>query len=151
MRKLLAALALASVAAFGLSACSGGSSPEAPKEEVATAPAETPASESDGSIDITVCAELSALLADASLAMQSNDAGGEEAITEMADVFGSLAAKASNTEIRDAALAVQADLVALHDAGTRLEGGDPGAAQDALNAQANFQKSYAVLVGLCMP
>lgn len=159
MIRKITALALATAAVFGLSACSGNAAPEK-QEPVAETPA--PAEEGTSELDaatVQACLDLAAPFAEASSAMLQIASDGkippQEAVdmwTALVDALGRVADSTSDQEVKDAAAAAHADFAALRDAMQKVYvEGDMSAMGDYAAASAAIQSSYSALLDLCSP
>lgn len=159
MKKTLATLAVAAVAAFGLSACSSGSTPEespkpAPVETQAPEPTETTGLDQS---TIQACLDMQGPMNKALEDMQAIQAGGGDSMDqwhaswdELEEALSQIA-NSSSTEVKNAASSTHTSAAAVGDLMQRLADGDVNAAAELVTAQSEFQSSYSELLGLCAP
>lgn len=156
---------VASVAVlFGLTGCSGDSSPDetaaaAPAETTSAAPVEetTPAAEESSQTVQEACLAMSGPLADASIAMAESAQAGTsdpqtavDVWTDLASGFETIAAEVQNAEVKAAATTAHADIAAVRDAMQKVfVDGDMGAMDEYTAAAESMNESYTALLEFC--
>lgn len=162
MNRMIVALAIVTISALGMTACSGDTAPAATDVQTNTpapAPQEsTPTQSTDlDPATLQACLDIAGPFAEASNGMQqlagSGAASPQEVVdmwTKLVDALGSIADSTSNEEVKNAAAAAHTDFAALRDAMQRVYvDGDMSAMDDYTAATTAIQSSYPALLELC--
>ncbi|MFT3799423.1 hypothetical protein [Microbacterium sp.] len=166
MNRHFAAVTIAAVAMFGVTACSGTSgnasdavsaTPTSPTAETSAPATDGDSGDASGEQSVTdACLEIAAPLQEASetmagLATAATDPqSAVDAWTALVDAFSTVEASATNTEVKAAVSAVLGDITTMRDAISKIYlDGDTSAVTDLTSATTDFQDSYTALTTLC--
>lgn len=158
MKRILATVAISTVALLGLSACAGPSAPTSPAgtSEESKAPATSESKPSTESLT-AACTAMSASVQEAALELAGIDMSqlttnpqlAVDGYNSLAKGFQDIVAQTSNPELKAAASAVLTDVEAVRDGLAALVGGNNSDPSGLLKSITSLQASFQALLKIC--